>query len=51
MGDHRSNSTDSRFFGYVKGSSILGVVKPNPISRKKSDYFLTEKYTNRFFKE
>ena len=32
-------------------SSILGVVKPNPISRKKSDYFLTEKYTNKFFKE
>lgn len=32
LGDHRSHSKDSRFFGYVSTDSIIGVVKEMPFS-------------------
>ena len=51
LGDHRSNSVDSRSFGFVKESSILGVVRPNPFKNSRTDYFLTKHYVDNFFKK
>lgn len=34
MGDHRSNSTDSRYFGFVRTESVAGVVKQMPFSNE-----------------
>ena len=50
LGDHRSNSVDSRSFGFVKADSILGVVRPNLLSKTRADYYLTSDYSKNFFK-
>lgn len=49
MGDHRSHSQDSRYFGFVKTSSIVGVVKEMPFSNQQIHEVVTKPSQN-FFK-
>lgn len=50
MGDHRSASKDSRFFGYVKTDSIIGVVKQMPFSNEQTQSVMND-VTDQFFVE
>ena len=50
MGDHRSASKDSRFFGYVKTDSIVGVVKQMPFSNEQVQSVMND-VTDQFFVE
>lgn len=50
MGDHRSASKDSRFFGYVKTDSIVGVLKQMPFSNEQVQSVMND-VTDQFFVE
>lgn len=51
MGDHRSVSLDSRYFGFVKMDSVLGVNSSFPWDDKEQKYYTSEDFTNDFFVE
>lgn len=52
LGDHRSVSLDSRYFGFVKESTVVGVVKHFPFSKDKdANYYIDGEYTEHFFKK
>lgn len=50
MGDHRSNSKDSRYFGYIKFSSIKGVIKTMPFSDNHANKVIKDVPNNFFVK-
>ena len=52
LGDHRSVSLDSRYFGFVKEDTVVGIVKHFPFSKDKdANYYIDGDYTEHFFKK
>ena len=49
MGDHRSVSLDSRYFGFVKMETVLGVNSSFPWDDKEQKYYTSDDFTNDFF--
>ena len=49
MGDHRSVSLDSRYFGFVKMETVLGVNSSFPWDDKEQKYYTSDEFTNDFF--
>lgn len=51
LGDNRSTSVDSRYFGYVKQSSVVGVAHTFFWQDKDLRHYLSSDYKKEFFKE
>ena len=51
LGDNRSTSVDSRYFGYVKQNSVVGVAHSFFWQDKDLRYYLSSDYKKDFFKE
>ena len=49
MCDHRSVSLDSRYFGFVKLETVLGVNSSFPWEDKEQKYYTSDEFTNDFF--
>ena len=51
LGDHRSVSLDSRYFGFVKKDSVLGINHSFPWDYKYQQYYTSDEFTRNFFVE